>query len=189
MGLLKTRNALLISFLGLTAINTTYADNFNADINDDAVKFQYNATNTSSNLDFSLAVLHHDEDGEIYNIGIQVEGRSLQQSNIFGSLGTKLYYIDLDGNADGAAIGLGGNLQVGIPNVEGLSIEAEAYYAPRVLAFNDIEHHLDFSAKIKYRVLENGSVYVGYRKANVDIEDASDGDLDDGFHIGIALDI
>lgn len=165
------------------------ADTFSADINNDAVKFEYKATNTSSNLDLNASALVHDDDGEIYAFGAQVEGRSLQQSNIEGALGGKLYYIDLEGDADGAAIGLGGSVKIGIEQVPSLSVQLEAYYSPSVLSFNDIEHHTDFAAKALYRVLHNGSLYIGYRKSNVNIEDAGDGDLDEGFHIGMQLDI
>lgn len=166
-----------------------HADSFSADINNDAFKFEYKATNTSSNLDLNASALVHDDDGEIYAVGAQVEGRSLQQSNIEGALGGKLYYIDLEGDADGSAIGLGGFLKISIEQVPALSIQLEAYYSPRVLSFHDIEHHTDFAAKVLYRVLHNGSVYLGYRKANVDIEDAGDGDVDEGLHIGMQLDI
>lgn len=188
MGLLLKRKA-LVAALGMMATGMAQADTFSADINDDAFKFEYKATNTSSNLDFNASALVHDDDGEIYAVGAQVEGRSLQQSNIEGSLGGKLYYIDLEGDADGTAIGLGGMVKIGIPRVQGLNLQFEAYYAPQVLSFNDIEHNTDVSAKVKYRVLDNGSVYLGYRKANVDIEDVGDGDLDEGFHIGMELDL
>ena len=166
-----------------------HADSFSADINNDAFKFEYKATNTSSNLDLNASALVHDDDGEIYAVGAQVEGRSLQQSNIEGALGGKLYYIDLEGDADGTAFGLGGFLKIGIPQIPALSVQLEAYYSPRVLSFNDIEHHTDFNAKALYRVLDNGSVYLGYRKAHIDLEDAGDGDLDEGFHFGMQLDI
>lgn len=189
MGSWNARNAVVFAAISFSAISNANADSFSADINDDAVKFQYNATNTGSNLDFNASILHHDDDGEIYSAGAQVEGRSLQQSNISGSLGGKVYYIDLEGDADGVAVGLGGFVNIGIPQIEGLNIQAELYYAPSVLSFNDIEHHVDFSTKAKYRILENGSVYLGYRRANVDIKDYGDGDLDKGFHIGIELDI
>ncbi|MCG8670471.1 MAG: YfaZ family protein [Pseudomonadales bacterium] len=188
MGLLINPKAWIVAAISVSTANIAFADTFSADINNDAFKFQYNATNTGSNLDLNASILHHDDDGEIYAVGAQVEGQSLQQANATGSLGAKLYYIDLDG-ADGFAIGLGGLVNIAIPQVEGFSIQAEAYYAPSVLSFNDVEHHIDFGAKAKYRVLDNGSVYLGYRKANIDIENAGDGDLDEGIHVGIELEI
>ncbi len=188
MGLLLNRKA-LVAALGLMAAGTANADSLSADINDDAFKFEYKATNTSSNLDLNASALVHDDDGEIYAVGAQVEGRSLQQSNIEGALGGKFYYINLEGDANGTAIGLGGSVKIGIPQVPALAIHVEGYYAPQVLSFNDVEHNTDIGVKAMYRILDNGSVYLGYRKANVDIEDAGDGDLDEGFHIGMQLDL
>ncbi|MCG8313618.1 MAG: YfaZ family protein [Pseudomonadales bacterium] len=191
MGFLQKPKALLFILglgTGLTLSGTTNADTFSGDINDDAFKFQYTAANASSNLDLNASILYHDDNGEIYAVGGNVAGQSLHKANVHGSLGGKLYYLDLDG-ADGAAIGLGGQVNILIPKVHGLSFQVEAYYAPSVLSTGDIEHHIDFTGKAKYRVLDNGSVYLGYRKAHVDIENAGDGDVDEGFHVGMELDI
>lgn len=190
MGLFS-RKALVatVATIGMVFSGYATADTISADINDDAVKLEYKATNTSSNLDVNGSVLLHDEDGEIYSLGAMVEGRSLHQSNIAGSLGGKLYLIDLEGDADGFALGLGGEVRIQVPNVNGLTLQAELYYAPQVLSFDDIQRHVDFTTKAKYRILDNGSVYLGYRKANIDVDDYGSGDLDEGIHIGIELDL
>lgn len=191
MGFMQKPKA-FIAVLGLgttlTAPSIAFADTFSGDINDDAFKFQYTAANASSNLDLNASILYHDDNGQIYTVGGNVTGQSLHKANVHGSLGGKLYYLDLDGY-DGVAIGLGGQANILIPKVHGLSFQIEAYYAPSVLSTGDIEHHIDFTGKAKYRVLDNGSVYLGYRKAHVDIENAGDGDVDEGFHIGLELDI
>lgn len=189
MSLKLKRSTFFLAVASVLSCNAALADTASIDINDDAFSFEYKATNASSNLDISAGLLHHKDDGQLYALGAHVEGQSLQNSNISGSLGAKAYWADLDNGGDGVAVGLGGFANFLVPNVDGLSFQIDAYYAPSVLSFNDIEHLIDFEAKAMYRVLDNGSVYLGYRKANIDLEDVGDADLDEGFHIGITLDL
>lgn len=181
------KRALSIAALTVFSASPALADTALIDINNDAFSFEYDVTNLSEQLNFSAGVLHHKDDGQLYSIGANVEGPAIQNSEFYGSLGLKAYYADLDSGVKGSAIGIGGFLNYSIYEVEGLSVQVDAYYAPSVLSFSDIDNLIDFSAKVLYRVIENGSVYLGYRKANIDIEDAGDDDLDKGFHVGLAI--
>lgn len=167
-----------------------WADDFSADINDDAFKFAYKTSGADAQLSWNTSVLVHDEDGEIYSLGAQVVGQSLQRSNVDGALGIRGYYVDLDNSLDGTAVGLGGALTFSVPQVQPLSIQLEGYFAPSVLAFGDLDRNVDISIRALYRILTNGSVYLGYRKANVEIETdfaSADVDVDESLHLGIQL--
>lgn len=183
------RNAALGAALaGGLGASVAVADNFSADVSDDAFKFAYETTGVESELSWNAAALVHDDSGEIYSVGAQVVGQSLQKSNIQGALGVRFYYVDLESDLDGSALGLGGAMTVALPEVDALSLQFEAYFAPGVLCFGDLERNVDVSIRALYRVLTNGSVYLGYRKASVDFGFGS-GDVDDGLHIGMQLNL
>jgi hypothetical protein len=185
------RGLVSVAVLGLCGVfgasAPLLADALRADVNDDTFKFEYDTTSANAQLDWNASVLVHDDNGEIYALGANVAGQSVQRSNINGALGLRMYYIDLEADFDGLAIGIGGAISVAVPQVEGLEAQFEAYFAPGVLAFNDLERHVDISIRALYRVITNGSVYLGYRKANVDFEGIPSGDVDDGLHVGIHL--
>jgi len=173
------------------AFSTTaaWADSFLVDVNDDAFKFEFKAAGSGAELGWNISVLAHDDVGEVYALGAQVAGQSLQKANIHGALGVRFYYVDLEADLDGSALGIGGALTVAVPEVEALSFQFEGYVAPSVLSFGDLERNVDISCRALYRVLTNGSVYLGYRKANVDFDVVGSGDVDEGLHVGIRLDL
>lgn len=169
-----------------------WADDFSADVNDDAFKFSYSAEAAQTQLSWNTAVLVHDDDGEVYSFGAQVVGQSLQQATVEGALGVRSYYVNLDNGIDGTAVGLGGAVTFSVPQVQPLSVQLEGYFAPSVLAFGDLDRNVDISVRALYRILINGSVYFGYRRASVDLETSfinGDVTVDESLHLGIQLNL
>ncbi|OUS25757.1 hypothetical protein A9Q99_20070 [Gammaproteobacteria bacterium 45_16_T64] len=164
----------------------SFANQVAVDISDETAHIEVSTEPSRKDLNFSASFLHHEDDGDVYSIGAFVQSPINNRNDLHGALGAKLYYLDADG-PDGHGVGLGGELSFKIPSVEKLSIHAEAYYAPKVLAYDDVERFLDTSISLKYRALEQGSIYVGYRKQEVDIKDGERADIDNGAHIGISL--
>lgn len=168
------------------AANNASANTISAEINNETVKLEYKGFNRSNGSVMSAGILYHEDNGEVYSLGLSVESQIQGQRNLYGGLGGKLYYIEADGPS-GAALGLGGHVRYDIPNVKGLSLFTEAYYSPQVLSFNDIEHFSDFTVAVKYKMLEQGSVFVGYRKVHVDFDFDDHADIDEGAFFGIQL--
>lgn len=166
--------------------NVATASQVDLDINDETVHIAIASQPSRKNLNLSASILHHEDDGDVYAIGAFVQSPINNRQDLHGALGGRLYYMDADG-PDGYGLGLGGEIGFKIPQITDLSLHAELYYAPKVLTFNDVDRFIDTSIRLKYRVLEQGSIYVGYRKQEVDIEHGDKTDIDKGAHIGISL--
>jgi len=183
---LRTFFLLLLSTIGLIGHSSvSLGSSLLTDVNDEAFKFEY--MSHTSGLGYNASILAHEDDGSIFAFGAQVQGATLQDESISGALGGKFYYIDLDNDISGTAIGLGGSLALNLTSFEGFSLIIDAYYAPGVLAFSDIDHHTDISVRGVYQVLRNGSVYLGFRKAHIDAVRGISGNLDNGLHLGLKL--
>lgn len=181
--------------LGIAALSTLVysgqvaADILAADLNDKSVKVHYVGTNTGSNLDFEGGFLYHKDDGYLMNVGARVGGQAVGGAPISGAMGGRLYYVNPEGPVNGSAFGVGGSAAFEIPQISGLELAAELYYAPSVLAFGKLDSLLDATLRIKYQVIENGSIYLGFRHVTIDTDKYGEGDLDEGVHFGMELDI
>lgn len=83
---------------------------------------------------------------------------------LFGMLKYRLYLLDL-------------------PNA---TINAEAYYAPNPLAFNDLENYFEMKAYAEMEVIENVSIVGGYRVLDVEYKDI-DTSRNDAFFGGLKI--
>ena len=183
---MRSKLIALALFLPFIYPNASTASQINLDINDETVHVAFASQPSRKDLNLSASLLHHEDDGDVYSIGAFVQSPINNRQDLHGALGGRLYYMDADG-PDGYGLGLGGEIGFKIPQIPDLSLHAELYYAPKVLTFNDVDRFIDTSIRIKYRVLEQGSIYLGYRKQEVDIEHGGKVDIDKGGHIGISL--
>ena len=99
-------------------------------------------------------------------------------------LGIRPFWIDAeDEDGFGAAVGAGGDLQL----TTKLIASAEFFYAPKIITGGDVDDSRDLELRLGYRIIENGSIYLGYRELEVGIEDADDIDVYDDFFVGVNL--
>lgn len=163
------------------------ANMLSAEINNDTVKLDYKSINPTSHAAYSFGVLHHQDNGQIYSLGLAVESQIQGQQGLYGALGGKLYYLNLEGAEDGGVLGLGGHVRYALPAAPQLSLFTEIFYSPEVLSGGDFAHHTDLTAAVSYRMLERGSVFIGYRKAHIEWENGADADFDEGAFFGIRI--
>ncbi|MBV1920642.1 MAG: YfaZ family protein [Pseudomonadales bacterium] len=164
----------------------SFSNQVNLDLSDETIHVAFATKPSKKSLNVSASFLHHEDDGEVYAIGAFAQSPINNRQDLHGSLGGRFYYLDADG-PDGYGIGLGGEVGYKIPSVQGLSVHGEAYYAPKVTMFVDIERFVDVTVRIKYRILEQGAAYLGYRSQKVHIKHGGSENIDEGVHVGISL--
>lgn len=112
-----------------------------------------------------------------------------QRENFDISLGGRLYFmdIDVDGGQDGSGVGLALGFGVSAEVLPKLSVGVEAFYSPDILTGGDLDSTSDIELRLSYQLIENGSVFVGYRNLRAEFDDGEDGDVYDGGLIGMRL--
>ncbi|MGC1508407.1 YfaZ family outer membrane protein [Ketobacter nezhaii] len=157
-------------------------------LNNDAVGLDYTTQVSQSEVNVGAGILHHQDNGDAYWGSFFVADNVNKQSGILAGLGGRLYYIDADKqNNSGTALGLGGFVNWDLPNVTNLSLRSDFYYAPDVLAFDEVKRFVDFSARVQYRVIEQAWIYLGYRNAEMKGTSGSDQKIDEGVNVGLML--
>ncbi len=97
-------------------------------------------------------------------------------------LGARLFFLDAE-NEDGfgAALGIGGQAAL----AEKVFLTGQVFYSPEIITGGDFESSLDAEFRVSYQLIENGSLYVGYRIFEVDTEKFGTVDIYDDPFVGI----
>ena len=110
--------------------------------------------------------------------------REVQDSGIIFGIGLKTNYTKVQGSSYVTIpLGLeaGYTLPVAVPVIFG----AKVYYAPQSLAFSKAESFLEYRADVSIEVIEKGSVILGYRNIDTNIETLNrDVNYNESFYFG-----
>ena len=96
-------------------------------------------------------------------------------------LGAQVFWLDVE-SEDGFGVSLG--LAAGRQLAGKLGVVGSIYYAPDILTSGDFENGLELDLKLNYQLLENGAIFVGFRKIEAD-PGGGDYDIYDDPYIGI----
>ena len=178
----------LMASAALAASTAAYSHTLDLNLNNSAVALDYSTQIDKSELNVGAGLLHHQDNGDVYYGSFFVADNVNKQSGILAGLGGRFYYADDDrSNQSGTALGIGGFVNWDVPSVTNLSLRSDFYYAPDVLAFDELEGYVDFNARVQYRLIEQAWVYVGYRYAEARTEGPGKAKIDEGGHLGIML--
>lgn len=151
----------------------------NLSINDNLAGLEYDATRMGTPLHVSAGFVHHEQDGNVLNLGLNAVDVRSPNSPLRIGIGGKAYAYFTD-FSDSGAVAIGGFIDYAPSELRGLSFGGHAYYSPSVLSFDDTENLVDFGADVGYRLLPTAKIYLGYRfiearEEIVDIEVVKEG--------------
>lgn len=157
------------------------------DLSDKAVRVDYRFDVTDTGLTADVGVLHHKDDGDMLYAGIVLVGDAGQSAEPFtAGLGLRASALDANAAGDGAALAIGGFIRYVFPDYNRFALGGDAYIAPSVTSFGDLERYYEVSVRGEYRLTKNAGVYVGAREVKGDFGPGY-ATIDDGLHVGISL--
>ncbi|MEM7764204.1 MAG: YfaZ family outer membrane protein [Pseudomonadota bacterium] len=179
----------LVLTLALALTATGHAAELDLNLNDDAARLSFASDITARNLRFDLGWLHHQDRGDVVNVGLHLTGEASPGANpVIGGLGGKIFVIDPDAlNVDAVVLGIGGYLRYTMPQYDRINVYAHAYIAPDVLSFGDGDRFHEVEARIGYNVLREADVYIGLRNISANFDNGAELTVDTGLIAGIQL--
>ena len=157
---------LLIGFCAYLVFNGCYANEVQLAISEELIDVRF-VSEYEQGFSGAFAYMHSghkDSDTDAVSYTFSTQGK-VELIDVL--LGARLFWLDSeDEHVYGVA--LGGGVKATI--VDKLSASGEAYYAPDVITGGDSENILDLSTQLNYQLIENGTVFVGYRFYEVDTE-------------------
>ncbi len=195
------RSAIFATAGALSAIVAlpAQADYAEANVNNDAARLAYGWTTQREEGQVQLegALLFAEEednerDVKLASFGLAVIGDAgVQAWDLKAGLGARIYAGQIDADPDdvtGFGVGLGGEFSLRFPQMNRLGLSSRFYYAPDILAFNDVAEIIDFALRVEYEVLRNANLYLGYRVVRAESDDTGDSvDIDRGVNVGLRI--
>lgn len=179
---MKTTALSIASLLAITTFNS-HAAELAIDIGNDVFNVELSTKNFSQNSEVSLATLHAD-DLHLYSLKGLVTGVLDQNENLEVALGGKAYLISFfDENIQGVA--LGGELNYEVPMNQNIEINGSIYYAPSPLLTDDLDYLTELTITATYQLIDNGALYINYRRIQAEHESGGSFKMDNGFNIGL----
>ena len=164
-----------------------FAEVVDVNANDEAVRVTYIAQFESRGLELDIGWLHHDDDGDVGAIGLQIVDIGGQATGSWSvGLGGRLFYVTTDAD-DGSGLGLGGHAGYRPRRLQRFEVAAHAFYSPSATSFGDAEEYLDAALTAGFWVLPRGKIYLGVREVRADFEERSSVTVDHGWHAGLRI--
>lgn len=186
--MMKKSVSQLIAITTFAVSTGASAHTLDLNLNNDAVALDYSTQVEKSEINVGAGLLHHQDNGDVYYGSFFVADNVNKQNGLLAGIGGRFYYVDADKSDDsGTALGIGGFINWDVPTVTNLSLRSDIYYAPDVLAFDDLEGYLDFSARVQYRIIEQAWLYLGYRNTEAKTEAPGKAKIDEGGHLGVMI--
>ena len=184
------RNATLGVLVGVALALPAAADTLDVNVSSDAAQLGYTRMLPPEGLEAGAALLHHNDNGDIAEANLHLVDRPQpgRDALVLG-IGGKAAAIDEDPrNATGGALALGAKLRWTLPTYNRAAIAGRLYFAPTATSVSDIDGYREYALRGEFQVLEDASVYLGYRNIELSYENAGpDRDFDDGVFAGFNL--
>lgn len=189
-------NARYTGWMGLAlalAAGPVAADSLDFNLSGDAAKISYIRDLAPEGLEAGGGLLHHDDDGEIFEGQLHLVDRPEPgRDALLLGIGGKLPLVSDDQqDADGAALAIGGKVHYTLPMYNRAAVAADLYFAPSVTSVSDIDGYQEFAVRGEFKVLEDASVYLGYRNIELSYDGdqfGGDRDFEDGVYGGVRID-
>ncbi|HYW04486.1 MAG TPA: YfaZ family outer membrane protein [Gammaproteobacteria bacterium] len=183
---------LFAGLLAGLACTAAQAQTLGLNLNNNAARVLYTAPLQSGQVGgvkMGASYLHRRDRGDAVTLGLQVTGDAgARNVPITAGVGGRFYWVNrAHSSLSATALAVGGHVTVTPPRQNRLGFTLAADYAPRVLAFSDAEHLLEWSARAEYQVLRQATAYLGYRQIKVGYRHAGTYTLDSGLMVGLKL--
>lgn len=150
----------------------------------------YGATMAQSGVHFDAAWLHHEDEGDMAEVGFHVVEARPSSRHTYIGVGAKLHYAHLSEiDEDVGAVGVGGFFRYSLPVNPAIGVAGYLYYAPSVLSFSDTENMINSDLRVQYSVIPSARIFAGYRYVGTRLEGSSKRyKLGSGLHLGLTID-
>ena len=188
---MQRRYWMFIAALGLApAVAPAQGSGIDFNVNGKAVRLAYDSEITLSGLDFSVEGLHNSDNGNFFDVGLGLRSNANPGANpVTALIGVKAIWIDptYTGVSAGYGLAIGGGLDFALPSYNRIMFGGYIYWAPGVTSYSNLDRFLEEEARAGYRILPNGTLYLGYRHVTATFTNTDDLVVDNGFNVGVAL--
>ena len=181
-----------LCLLGLVAISTANANDFEAALSKETAQFTFRSDSSLigwGGADLALGLFYNDDSDIIAQASLVQMRQPSEETPLTFGVGVKAYLGHLDDpDQDVVGFAVGGEVRYTIPGTMPMAVYARGFYAPAITSFSDTEEIIDYTVGFQIEILPQTMGFVGIRHLEIDTDDAGDYDADDdNIHIGVRL--
>jgi len=181
-----------LCLLGLAAISTANANDFEAALSKETAQFTFRSDSSLigwGGADLALGLFYNDESDIIAQASLVQMRQPSEETPLTFGVGVKVYLGHLDDpDEDLAALGIGGEVRYTIPGTMPMALYARGFYTPDITSFTDAKEIVDFTLGFQVEILPQTMGFVGIRHLEIDTDDDGSYDADDdNIHLGVRL--
>ena len=152
------------------------------------------ALQTSSTIyQADVNFLYDDENAKLIGAGLLATNKVEALEGVEVSLGAKFIWAEVGNNGatnnSFTAVPLIAKVRYTLPplmyNIPPVAFETRFLYAPKVLAFGDSQEYSEFRVNAEVEVIENVSLYTGYRNITTRYNSVANSLFNTGFYAGL----
>jgi len=181
-----------LCLLGLVAISTANANDFEAALSKETAQFTFRSDSSLigwGGADLALGLFYNDDSDIIAQASLVQMRQPSEETPLTFGVGVKAYLGHLDDpDQDVVGFAVGGEVRYTIPGTMPMAVYARGFYAPAITSFSDTDEIIDYTVGFQIEILPQTMGFVGIRHLEIDTDDAGDYDADDdNIHIGVRL--
>ena len=182
------KNTLLACLLFVFGVAAN-GESLDVDLGAEMVRGQLNVLDRRQPLGFSGSVMLVEDVADVYSLNLRTQGLLDVQKSIRGGFGGRFYYVspEVSGFDDFQSLGLGGYVDFKVPELRGVIVGAEVYFAPSVTTSGDYDSLREIAFKIRYHIYQNSDIYLGLRYIDASGNGGRDFEIDENPQIGFTL--
>jgi hypothetical protein len=165
------------------------ADEVDLTLSDNSALFRYIQHSNSSygHSELDAGFLYTNSSDFLAMVGMQVKGEAGSGSpGLHVGVGVKGFSVNtVDYGV--LAVAIGGELHYSLASMSRLSFRGQLYHAPAIVTFMDANRFTYGALSIEYKLLQQATMYLGYRNVTVGRKGFANADLDDDTHIGMRI--
>lgn len=157
-------------------------------LSNDSLRVEHDAVLVGTGAHFTSGFLYNEEDSNwAITLGFNAVDATMANQELIGGVGFKTMIISTDTSDLDLAAGVGGFFRYQPDFMNGLGVEGEAYFAPTILSFGDLDSAHEFVGRLTYKVLPQARVFIGYHDMDADYGSSGSETVDSTFHIGFRM--
>lgn len=155
-------------------------------LSNDSVRLEHEAVRVGSGAHITTGAAYSEEtEAYAFSLGFNAVDATMANREMIGGIGFKGFLFD--SYEPGFAVSVGGFLRWQPDFMNGLGTEAQLYYAPDILSFNDVTAFQEVIARVTYKVLPQARVFVGWHDIAGYYNDVGLSRVDNTFNIGFRM--
>jgi len=169
--------------------STATAQEIDLTLSDNSAMFRYiHHTNSSyGHSEIDAGFLYTDSNDFLMMLGVLAEGEAGAGSpGLNAGIGVKGFSANTN-SYDLIAIAIGGELKYSPPSLSRLGIRGQIYHAPGIVSFVDADDFTYSAISVEYEILQQATVYLGYRSVKSGLQGQGNTTIDDDSHVGLRL--